>query len=46
MFVEMEKFNKFMIKSYTFDKKTFKAVFNFSFDEKVYFVEEIDFSCQ
>jgi hypothetical protein len=42
----MEKFNKFIIKSGDFDIKTLKAVFNFSFDEAIFFVEEIDFSCQ
>ena len=42
----MEKFNKFIIKSCAFDTKSLKAVFNFSFDEAIFFVEEIDFSCQ
>lgn len=41
----MQKFEKFIIKSSKFDDKTFKAVFNFSFDDKVFFVEEIDFAC-
>lgn len=42
----MEKFNKFIIKSSEFDKKSLKAIFNFSFDDNIFFVEEIDFACK
>jgi hypothetical protein len=42
----MQKFDKFIIKSGKFDKKTLKAIFNFSFDDDIFFVEEIDFSCK
>jgi len=42
----MEKFNKFIIKSSQFDEKSLKAIFNFSFDDNIFFVEEIDFACK
>lgn len=40
----MNKFDKFIIKSAQFDKRSLKAIFNFSFDDSVFFVEEIDFA--
>ncbi|MFZ2150635.1 MAG: hypothetical protein WAZ12_04720 [Candidatus Absconditicoccaceae bacterium] len=42
----MKKFDKFIIKSSEFDKKSLKAIFNFSFDDDIFFVEEIDFTCK
>jgi len=42
----MEKFDKFIIKSCSFDDKTLKAVFNFAFDDNIFFSEEIDFTCK
>lgn len=40
----MQKFEKFYFENFEFDENTLKAKFYYSFDEKIDFVEEIDFS--
>lgn len=40
----MQKFERFYFEKYEFDNKTLKAKFYYNFDQKVCFVEEIDFS--
>ena len=42
----MNKFDKFIIKSAKFNEESSKAIFNFSFDGSIFFVEEIDFVCK
>lgn len=41
----MEKFDNFYISKPKFNLKTLKAEFNYSFDKKRFFTEEIDFFC-
>nr|MDD3720283.1 hypothetical protein [Candidatus Gracilibacteria bacterium] len=41
----MEKFDRFYFEGFEFDRLTLKAKFFYSFDKKVDFEEEIDFSC-
>lgn len=40
----MREFNSFYFESFSFDKETLKAKFEYSFDENYFFIEEIDFS--
>ena len=39
----MKRFSKFYFKSFEFDKLSFKAKFNYSFDDEIFFEEIIDF---
>ena len=40
----MRKFNSFYFESFSFDEKTLKAIFKYSFDQDYFFEEEVDFS--
>jgi len=39
----MREFKSFYFESFSFDKQTLKASFEYSFDENYFFQEEIDF---
>ena len=41
----MQSFSTFCIESFSFDADTLTARFNYSFDRKVHFQEQIDFAC-
>jgi hypothetical protein len=40
----MKAFSKFYFKSFTFNETTKIAIFNYSFDNDIFFSEEINFS--
>lgn len=42
----MKQFEKFIIKPFEFNEDSLVATFHFSFDDEIFFAEEIDFSCK